>query len=256
MALPDQFRTISFRQLYEVTRVSLSTGVPLSNFHKCLTENVDEYPKLWTELSSAVSQAKGTSLPEKSSLEAWKRGADGFYGVALSGRLKFLEQPGGPVFAFSLHPLKIEASYRFARKYGHDRFCVIQLPSLGTDGLPSYLRRIQAPARDIIIRWLVETRHSFLGRNWRAFFVKPESTKKSQKGAKINTSQARYRVYLFAEDGLHFRDRVVYGEIDPRIHFRVSVRELLDWHMLPENNSDQTVLKFFNRLGLGLVLQI
>ena len=254
--LPDQSSNVSFRQLYEVNRVSLSCGVPLSSFHKCLNQNFDEYLNLWTELRSTVSKTSGSPLPEKSSLEAWNRGAEDFCGVALSGKLGFLEHTNGPVFGFSLHPMKLEASYRFARKYGHDRFCVVQLPSLGSDGLPSYLKPIQAAARDIIIKWLVETKHSFLGRTWRAFFVKPESTKKGQKGAKINTSEARYRVHLFAEDGLCFRDKIVSGESDPRIQFRVSVKELLDWHMLPEINANQTVLKFFNRLGLGLDLEI
>ncbi|KAL6722297.1 hypothetical protein ACLMJK_001404 [Lecanora helva] len=249
----DQYPNIPFGQLFEVYRMSIACGVPLEMFRGCLTQKYEKYDLLWTDLTSTIADAKGSCIPERSSLAAWSRLND-YRGVAFMGKLQFLDQVTGPVFKLSLHPLKVESSYRFARKYGHDRFCVIQLPSLGNDGLPSYLKPIQAAASDIIIKWLVETEHCFLGRVWRAFYVKPESTKKGQKGSKNNFSDARYRVYLFAENGVDFRQTPIRGEADPRAisHCRVTVRQLLDWHMLPDINAEQTVLKFFNRLGLGL----
>ena len=233
--------------------MSTSCGVPLSCFSDLSNQIQDDYGQLWSDLSSTVSKVRNVPLPEKSSLQAWTKAGEGFEGIGLSGRLKFLEQKDGPVFEMSLQPLKLEASCRFARKFGHDRFCVMLLPSFGSGGLPPYLKPIQLSARDAIIQWLVETEHSFLGRTWRAFFEKPESTKKGQKGVKNNSNDARYRVYLFAEDGIDFRQKSVEGETDPRrsIHSKLSTRELFEWFMSPKNNSQQTVLKLFNRLGLG-----
>ena len=245
--------SISLRQLYEIVRVSMSCGVPLSNFSGSLSQCQDDYGRLWEELSSTVSKAKDVLLPEKSSLVAWNKAAEGFEGVGLSGRLKFLEQQDGPVLQMCLQPLKLEASCRFARKFGHDRFCLILLPSLGLDGLPSYLKPNQLAARDAIIKWLVEIEHSFLGRTWRAFFEKAEPTKKGQKGGKNSANDAKYRILLFAENGIDFRHRPIQGETDPRksTHTHLSIKALIEWFMCPKNNSDQSTLKLFNRLGMG-----
>jgi len=251
--LPDEYKKLPFRQLYEVYRASASCGVPVSSLSSCLKQVYEDYSRLWAALNSAVSNVKDTPLPERSSLAAWGKAAEDFKGVGLAGRLKFLEQPSGPVFELSLHPLKLESSYRLAGKFGHDRFCVILLPSLGPESLPPYLKCIQVAARTITIKWLVETEHHFLGRCWRAYYVKPESARKSQKGTKSN-SDARYRVNLFAEDGVDFRDKSARGELDPRkpTHSRMTVKELIEWHMSSKINSYQPVLKFFARIGLGL----
>ena len=230
----------------------MSCAVPLANMSDCLNRIYEDYNELWKALHSAVAKVKKV-LPEESSLEAWKRAGEDFQGVGLTGRLKFLAQPNGPVYELSLQPLKLEASYRFARKYGHDRFCVILLPSLGSDSLPPYLKPSQAAAHETIIQWLVETEHCLLGRRWRVCYVKPESTRKSQKADKDSSTDARYHVYLFAEDGVNFRREPLRGEMDPRnpSHCRVTIRELLEWFMSSMNNSDQTVLKLFNRIGMG-----
>ena len=258
MPLPETYTKFPFRHLYEILRVSEACDVPLECFSDCLQQSYAKYDQFWVTLRSTVSKMKGNPLPEKSSQVAWSRAAEGFKGVGLGGRLQFLQRPNGPVFGFSLHPLKIEASYRLARKFGHDRFCVIQIPGLGSDSLPPYLKPDQVAAREVIIKWLVETKHNFLGRTWRAYYVKSEGTRKSQRRTKKVTSDAKYRIHLFAEDGVNFRQESFQGEIDPRglIHTRVSIKGLVDWFMLSESNLDQPALKFFNRLGLGWYHQL
>ena len=251
--LPNHLNARAFRQLYEVTRVSLACKVPLSNFSDCLTLRYEDYAQFWAALKHTISKTRNVLLPEKSSLTAWERAGGGFAGVGLTGRLKFLEQSEGPVFELSLQPMRIESSYRLARKYGHDRFCTILFPSLGQDGLPPYLKRDQAFTRDIIIKWLVHTEHCFLGRTWRAFYLKLEPTKKTQKGAKNSSNDGKYRIHLFAEAGVDFLDRSSCGEVDPRksAHPRVTVKDLVEWFMSSKINTHQNTLKFFSRLGLG-----
>ena len=239
-----------FRQLYEVTRVSTSCNVPLSYLSNCLIQDFDDYAQLWNTLGSTVAKMRVNSLPEKSSLSAWRKAGEDSKGVGFYGKLTFCGKTSGPVFEFSLLPLKLDSSYRLARKYGHDRFCTILIPSL--DGLPAYLKSLSTEAHSIIIKWLVETEHHFLGRVWRAYFVKPEPTKKSQKRVKSDTGDARYRIHLFAEDGENFGPKIKDRETDARsIHGCVTVHEMVEWFMSSKENPNQTVLKFFNRLGMG-----
>lgn len=171
----------------------------------------------------------------------------------MAGKFKVLDQSPGPVFELTLSPLKMEPSYRLARKFGHDRFCVIGLPGLGSDSLPAYLKHDHIAARETIIKWLVEIEHHFLGRVWRVFFVKPESTRKKQKSVKVIPNDSRFRVHFFAVDGFGFKRDILVGETDPRRsnHAPVTIKELLEWFMSSEVNQKQPCLKFFSRIGLG-----
>lgn len=246
------------RQLYEVIRVSTCCKLPLTAFSECLKQNQENLDDLWSSLIS-VARSTGLQAPERSSAVAWAKAGGSFEGVSLSGRLRFADRADGPLFDLTLNPLRTESSYRLARKYGHDRFCVIGIPSIGLEGLPSRLKpdnTTSAAVREMIINWLVKSRHYFLGRTWRAFFVKPDSGKKTQKSVKNSPSDVRFRVFLFAEDGIGFRNQSVKGEIDPRTHNHVfvSVKEAIEWFMSSRNNPNQSCLKFFSRIALGSLL--
>ncbi len=243
---------IPFRQLYEVTRISMFTKIPLTDFGSCLSKGFDDYEKLWSALGLIIKSA-GQILPEKSSLKAWQKGTTKYEGVFLSGDLRFAEhRSGGPFFDFSLKPMKIEKSYRFARKFGADRFCVIGLPGISQEYLPSSLKKKHVAFRDGIINRLVDTDFKFAGRRWRAFYLKPENVKKGRRG---NTAinQIKYRVYFFAVAGYDMRVPKM-GEPDPRLieHNPLSIEELIEWFMPAERNQDQTCLKFYARLALGV----
>lgn len=125
------------------------------------------------------------------------------------------------------------------------------MPGLGPEDLPSYLKQYHTSARETIINWLVDTDHKFLGRTWRAFYTKPEDSKK--KGTRATIQDSRSRIYLFAEDGIGFREGKKPGEADPRLldRPRITVREMLEWFMPFKANEKEPLLKLFARLGLG-----
>ena len=240
-----------FRQLYEIVRVASTCKIDISNFLGSFKSTFESYDSLWSSLSS-VAKKHGAHTPERSSLAAWDRAGSNFEGVALTGKLGLLDQRKGPCFEFHLNPLKVEPSYRLSRHFGSDRFCVLGMPGLSPDGLPSYLKQYHTSAREAIVTWLVETDHKFLGRTWRAFYTKPDASKK--KRMRNGMKDSRFRIYLFAEDGLGFRGRERRGEADPRLldRPRTSVKELIEWFMPFKANLNQPSLKFFARLALGL----
>ena len=243
--------SVSFRQRYEIERVYRYCKIPQTCFIGCSERVIDDYGSLWSSLSTVAATLK-TTLPERSSPQAWTNAEGDFKKVSLSGELKFAEQSGGSLFDFTLRPLKIDASYRLARKFGGDRFFTLALPSLESDDLPQYLKPFSAVVRDKVRRWIVDDAHYFVGRKWRAFFVKPETHKKG--GKSNNSSQLRYRIFMFAEDGDDFRQSGTRGEVDPRnpIHTPSSIRDMIEWFMPSVQNQDQKVLKFFSRLALSV----
>ena len=244
---------VPFRQLYEVARVATSCGLPFSDFTGCLERSIEDYDCLWSKLS-LTAKDNGKVLPEKSKHEAWDNAGQFHDGVTLTGVLKFVEKSGGPMFEFGLKPLKMETSYRLSRRFGSDRFCVVDMPGVSLDGLPSYLKHAQPFVRQAIIDWLVDTEHCFLGRTWRVFYVKPREAGKGRKGKKVESSQPKHRVYFFAQNGHDFRSKSQNGEIDPRTsgHTVMSVNTVINWFMPAEFNQKQPCLKFFARLALGV----
>ena len=194
-------------------------------------------------------------MPERSSRGAWDRAGNDYQGVALTGKLRILDQQRGPFYELSLHPLKAESSYRLSRQFGSDRYCIFGMAGLDGDGLPTYLKSRPGPAGEAIKDWL-KSQHHFLGRTWRAFYSKPDESKKRQKGPKSKEDKTRFRVFFFAENGLGFRQGHRRGESDPRLLDRPSMRveELIEWFMPAKMNKDQFCLKFFARLALGQFL--
>ena len=240
-----------FRQVYEIIRVASACKVDISNFFTCFESTFASYDDLWSSLSS-IAKAHGAQVPERSSLVAWDRASSIFEGVALTGKLKLLDQLKGSCFEFQLNPLKLEPSYRLSRQFGGDRFCVLGMPGLGPEDLPSHLKQNHNSVREVITNWLVETEHKFLGRTWRAFYTKPDGSKR--KGTRNSVKESRFRIYLFAEDGVGFMDGKRPGEADPRLldRARTSVGEMMEWFMPFKANQDQPSLKFFARLALGV----
>ena len=249
----EQYAAVPFRNLYEILRVANHSKLDFSRFSACLSSTYGSYDELWSSLR-AIVQPHGVIMPERSDLTAWDRAGTGFHGVALTGKLSLLNQQKGPMWGFALHPLKIESTYRLSRRFGSDRFFILVMPGLDRDGLPPYLRANPGPARETIIKWLVECDHYFLGRKWRVFYPKPEFSKKSLKAMKGKADKHRHRVYFFAEDGIGFRQEPPSGETDPRILDRpiMTVEDMIEWMMPSKLNEDQPCLKFFARLALGV----
>lgn len=193
-------------------------------------------------------------MPERCSPRAWEKAVGDFQNVSLSGELKYSNRAGGPLFNFELRPLKLDASYRLARKYGGDRIFTLSLPGLDPDDLPRYLRDSSNIVRDKIVKWIVDQDHYFLGRRWRAFYAKLEARKSRDRRLPKTTSEPKYRIFMFAEDGDDFRRKEVRGEIDTRrsFHTSVTVSDMIDWFMPAAQNRDKRCLQLFSRLALAV----
>ena len=244
---------VPLRQLYEVTRVALFCKLSVDFFSRCLSEKIDEYEKLWSSMAAVVT-AHNAFLPERCSSGAWQKAQKGFQDVHLTGDLKFPDHAHSSIFQFSLKPLKVAQSYRLARKFGGDRFCIVGMP--GLERLPPYLKINPAIMRARIVDLLSHTDMSFLGRRWRAFYLKPDSAKKTRVISTNSFNEIKYRVYFFAQDGFDFPREGAEFEEEGGIHYRskIEVEEMLNWFMPFKNNINQPCLKFFTRLALGLVL--
>lgn len=251
---PHDHCSASFRQLYETSRVAGNCGLSLDGFTTCLRKNSDDYEELWSSLASIV-QSNRQTLPEKSRPTAWAMAARGFDNVLLSGSLQYVDQPREPIFRLSLKPLRLERSYRMSRKFGNDRFFILEIPGLENMAVPSYLKVDQEEFYEAVVQWFTSHEHKFLGRKWRAFCLKPEDRKKSRAGkaSEITFNEPRFRVSFFAIDGYDFRNENLVGEDDPRLsnHTKATVRELIDWFMPAFENRRMFSLKFFARLALG-----
>lgn len=244
---------VPLRQLYEVTRVALCCKLPINIFSRCLSETIDEYEKLWSSIAAVVT-TNNAILPERSSLRAWEKAQKRFEDVYLTGDLKFPDHAHSSIFQFSLKPLKVETSYRLSRKFGGDRFCILGMP--GIERLPPYLKINPGIMRARIVDLLSHTDMSFLGRRWRAFYLKPDFGKKARSASSSSFNEIKYRVYFFARDADNFEREGAESEQDGGNHHRskIELEEMLNWFMPFKNNINQPCLKFFARLALGSIL--
>lgn len=231
--------------------MSLFCKLPIDHFSSCLIEKIDEYEKLWSSLVS-VAAIHNVIPPERSSLRAWEKAQKNFENVSLTGDLKYSDHANGSIFQLSLKPLKVEKSYRLARKFGGDRFCILGMPRI--ERLPAFLKINPAIMRARIVNLLTCHDISFLGRRWRAFYLKRDFGKKTRSSPQSSLDDIKYRVYFFARDGDGFRKEGAESEeAGSSHHCKMEVGEMLNWFMPFKHNLKQPCLKFFARLALGLV---
>ncbi|MCJ1354929.1 MAG: hypothetical protein MMC33_004919 [Icmadophila ericetorum] len=243
------FTTNSFKRTYEVARVALLCSLDPVDLLKQVGEEED-YGKLWSKLQTYVIGMKKKTMPERSETVAWD--APNYECVSFGSEISFNKGRNLPLLSLRLKPLKVDKSHRFARSLGSDRFLTIDLPGLFPKDLPQHLRSRSTEVGDAIVSWLISTHHAFLGRVWRAFFVKPLDRKPGAGG--FRNSNTRSRIYLFATDGEGFLKSTKKhrsGSVRTA-HHCMSVYDLVEWHMPPSLNADQAALKFFARIALGL----
>ena len=182
--------------------------------------------------------------PERSQVAAWQAAGQNYDRVSFKADFKFTNSVRGPIFGLQLQPLALEDSYRLARHFGFDRFLVLSMPALEAKDLPDHLPCNADLAREAIVEWLVNSTHHLLGRQWRAFYVKPKARR--PKAAK--TDSFRWRVYLFAVDGDGF---VQFWSKGPA-HKKISLEDMVTWFLPFRNNLDSSALKLFSRLQLAV----
>ncbi len=265
---PDQFQSFSLRYRYELLRVSLHTGISMPDLYPVNSRYgklPQDYRTFWAQLQCRAEKA-GKKMPERSSLEAWESAASGFDRVQMSGELHVADERVNNMFKLTLNPLRLERSNRLLRKFGHDRFFKLVVPWPGNKWAGKLPAHDEKSARDGIISWLTDYAHPLAGRTWKAFFLRDHRNVKKRKPLKDNENflkepdagkefTKKWDVNLFAVDGCDFHKSGPLRRSESLINrpIPIMVEDMLNW-MIPFNdNSDQTYLKLFSRIGLGML---
>lgn len=205
----------------------------------------------------------GKPFPPKSDTNAWEMSlgtfSRGFKRTFISGALSFSESGEGPLFTFQLHPLHVELSHRLGRRFGNDRFIEVSIPVLEGRVWGNLIRLLQIPgrsARDMVIEWLHQGVHEFLGRTWGLFYIKDKSRKKTKSAvdAEDAESPTMKRICFFATSGTDFKrtDKKVAQKDEPiNNHSEMTVEAMLNWLLSLPQNGKQSFLKFYSRISLG-----
>lgn len=237
-SLPFPSTEVSFKTLFEIVRVALHGGIPYSGLMTAVKHEPADYEALWSSLSFAV-KTYGRSMPDRSHSETWYRTDRHEEGVACSGKLKLDAQGSEPLLSLQLDPLMFRKPNRFTRKYGCSRIFELDVPCFSYNKqLPPAMGKNLEATRSVFNNWMFETNHLFLGREWRAFFSKPNE----KKGDLSHNDEATpsNRVYLFAErgHGIPASDEM-------------SVSRILEWFVPARKNAEKPVLKLFYRISQG-----
>ena len=194
-------------------------------------------------------------MPERTASEVFSLAKDSFKNgdsrvVHQQGKLVWAEKGGsvsGSVFDLRLRPLSLGTSRRLYRKFGPDRFLLLELPGLHPGALPPHVSHAGQSGVNAIIKWLIESEHILCGRKWKAFYV--DDIKKAK------TGDSQHRVCLFAVDGADF------GLHDPQVipamkemvsHKPISVYTLINWLVPIRQNRTSEMCKLFQRISLGM----
>ena len=235
---PSTSTEVSFKTLFEIVRVALHGGIPYSELITSVKHEPADYEALWSPLSLVVT-TYGRSMPERCDSETWYRTDRHEEGVACSGKLKFDAQGSEPLLSLQLNPLMFRKPNRFTRKYGWGRIFELDVPCFYyKEQLPPAMGKNLEATRSVFNDWMYETNHLFLGREWRAFFSKPNKPKGDLNHN--NKATSSNRVYLFAErgHGIPASDEM-------------SVSRIIEWFVPAQKNAENTVLKLFYRISQG-----
>jgi hypothetical protein len=201
---------------------------------------------------------QGKPFPDRCGQEAWDIAlgdfGHGLRSVSMSGSLRYnSSKDSGPLFRFRLQPLRLEDSHRCGRRFGHNRFLEIDMPSLDGRQLPKALEQVGERGPEIISEWLVDGEHWLMDRLWKPFYVK---FKNRGKHKVVSSKQSPdgpdpvHRVYFFATDGRGFREGPIRSYMF-QPHTRMSIDALLDCIRPTAENAQRNYLKLFARTSLG-----
>lgn len=214
--LPEQ---LEYWYTFELYRISLYLGCDVGFlFHKiksaCNSENAKEngtpsFARFWSEVITICREA-GKPIPPKSELKAWTH-EDNLYldkstarSVSFNARLDFAPSPDKELFTLKLNDITTDRSCRFHRKFGADRFLVLDTPCFSPEWpmqIPDKLRTNMRPEdlHNKMWDWLGKADLYLAGRMWRAFYVETKDNKKKRK-----EEGNRLKVHLFAINGFDF----------------------------------------------------
>lgn len=261
--IPDRFFSVPLHVRYEILRVFLYTGIPLSNLKLPLrTQDWTDYNTLWNILRKHEGMADKT-FPVKVGKEAWAAANDefrqGHRGITMTGSLQYTSSSSGPLFKFQLEPLKLELTHRLSRRFGCDRFMEIDIPCMTGQRIPEVMKCLGPRAKTIVIEWLANL-PPFMSRYWVRFCTKPKDRKQKYSKQQFQQnvpSESMDRVFYFAIDGMEFQgnkgNKTTPKETET-VNFRSawSVDGLLNWIRPTWENKDQPTHKLYARTALAL----
>ncbi|KAI9045379.1 RNA dependent RNA polymerase [Aspergillus affinis] len=246
---------VPLRYRYELERIGRSWNVPLDRMLVGNNIPFKSRESFWVWIGKH-NQRGDNPLPEKPSTKAWEAAVGDFMtdkhseDVALTGNLEWCSESEPGILKLRLNPLRTERTCRFHRRFGSDRFLSLTMPAPTRP--PRHLRMNEHPSllRESLAMWLTQNVHRCLGRTWRPFFVEEVKSKRKM-------VEPRFKVEFFAIDGIDFHQAPLTSPIAPRNQgstnrTAMGLEALLDWHMFPESNLDQTNCKLYQRLSLGL----
>lgn len=249
---------------WEITRICLHCNVTLDD--ESLSYNpawsTSDIVDIWRSLAR-LDAFQGKSFPQRPSSEVFAAALSGFEcrgnTVVMSASLEFNPDKTGPMFLVDMKPLRLDEGCRLTRRFGPDRFLELLIPSPASMNAPPIVK-VRGGAEEII-KWLTESPHSLVGRQWRAFYAKDAGYRKPAKELRLGPdakAMFKERVHLFAETGHNFRRAAMtkgrMAPADDTFHQRteLKVSQMLDWLLQLEKNGWQPHLKLFSRIQLGL----
>ncbi|KAI1104663.1 RNA dependent RNA polymerase-domain-containing protein [Jackrogersella minutella] len=258
--LPSHYDRAPFAVRWEVLRIALHCGIQMDDLRLEYDPSWTDQNTLWSRLQ-ALPLFRGKTFPERSRPEAWTAALNDKFSttqgaVILTASLTANTSKTGPLFFLRLSPLKLDLSHRLSRRFGSDRFLELVIPTMGSQDVKNF----GESAVEGIQRWLVKDSHVLLGRVWTSFFLKPSLPKKINNentlGPQTKTIYQE-RIYLFAEDGNDFNRPEARDHWSPKgepvgMHTKMGRGDLIDWLLQVPNNQEQSVLKLFSRIALGL----
>lgn len=219
------------------------------------------------EGDDALANLRFRSFPEKPAPDAFAAGLSmhesrGNIAVMVAS-LSYSDKITGPLYRVDMQPMKLEDGCRLSRRFGPDRFLELLFPIPTIADIPPHARF--ADADKGILDWLINTRHSLVGREWRVFFTKDTGFRR-QRSETLTAQEPKkvsaHRVHLFAESGHNFQpapndtDFVVSPDETAEYRTEFKVSQMLDWLLQLRMNTDQPVFKLFSRIQLGLTKTI
>lgn len=248
----EKLKIMPFKYRWEFMRFALEVGVePADLLPTTHNEDWQEYAAMWDYLLRHDANKECEKQPQRSSEKAWSCTDNNFENITLKASLAFNQKNSGPLFSIQLQPLQVEeASCRFQRAFGGDRFLYLEVPPFKRDGLPSHLKQQLCNIEERFEDWLPYKQKPFLGREWEVVHIEPLASKK-QTLRRQQTEVRGFRVILFATRGCDIPRRRG-KKIHSSVRQEMSVYDLINWFMPLDRNSDQAYLKAFARISLGL----
>ncbi|KAH9827409.1 RNA-directed RNA polymerase [Teratosphaeria destructans] len=185
-------------------------------------------PRSFTTLSDVAQQYGASTRPQD-----W---LPGYSSATFAGKWEISKTKEGPLLDLTLHPPRREPSCSLQRKFGSDRFFIVDIPDTSESRLPGHLKGQSGNIADRI-REVLAVDHTFLGRRWAQLLIQRKRSKRAAENQLDLAESGTSQVWFFAISG-------------PKLA-EVSVAEVLDWAVPFALNSDQPACKAWARLDLA-----